>query len=191
MLVPFVYNFPEEPETVLANIRELGAEVLVFGPRQWESLASLVQARMLDAGPIRRMIYNAGMKVGYKKALERTEGQPAGPLWSLLYPLAELFVLGAVRDNLGLKKTYFALTGGAPTAPDVFRFYHAMGVQLRNDIRQHRTGPVQPTYRRPFRSRNPGPPVPVPSRIRTAAGKQGGRKRRPAPARRVRVCRVL
>jgi long-chain acyl-CoA synthetase len=169
MLVPFTYNFPEEPETVLSNIRELGAEVLVFGPRQWESLASLVQARMLDAGPIRRMIYNAGMKVGYKKALERTEGQPAGPLWNLLHPLAELFVLGAIRDNLGLKKTYFALTGGAPTAPDVFRFYHAMGLQLRNIygstemgvFSQHTGGRFDPeTLGRPYQSHPAfGPPL--------------------------------
>jgi long-chain acyl-CoA synthetase len=66
---PFIYNFPEEPETVLANIRELGAEALVFGPRQWESLASMVQARMLDAGPIRRAFYHAGMKIGMEKAM--------------------------------------------------------------------------------------------------------------------------
>jgi long-chain acyl-CoA synthetase len=49
-----------------------------------------------------------------------------------LYPPAEQLVLGPLRDNLGLKKTYYALTGGAPCAPDVFRFYHAMGVRLRN-----------------------------------------------------------
>jgi long-chain acyl-CoA synthetase len=64
LLVPFVYNFPEEPETVLANIRELGAECLVFGPRQWESLASAVQVKMNDAGPIRRFIYKAGIHIG-------------------------------------------------------------------------------------------------------------------------------
>lgn len=132
VILPLTYNFPEEPETVLANIRELGAETLVFGPRQWESLASNVQAKMLDAGPIRRLFYHAGMKVGLKKALETTEGIKAGFFWDLLYPLADWLVLGPLRDNLGLKKSYFTLTGGAPTAPDVFRFYHAMGVKLRN-----------------------------------------------------------
>ncbi|MEW6262002.1 MAG: AMP-binding protein [Thermodesulfobacteriota bacterium] len=132
VILPFTYNFPEEPETVLANIRELGAETLVFGPRQWESLASTVQAKMLDAGPIRRLFYDAGMKVGLKKALERTEGVEAGLFWNLLYPLADWLILGPLRDNLGLKKAYFTLTGGAPTAPDIFRFFHAMGVKLRN-----------------------------------------------------------
>ena len=132
LMVPVIFNFPEEPETILANIRELGAELLGFGPRQWESLASRVQARMLDAGPIRRLLYHAGMGVGMKMAAERTKGIQAGFFWRLLYPLADWLVLGALRDNLGLKKTYHATTGGAPTAPDVFLFFHAMGIKLRN-----------------------------------------------------------
>ena len=132
VILPLTYNFPEEPETILANIRELGAEILVFGPRQWESLASTVQAAMLDAGPVRRAFYQTGMKIGLKRADEQTEGLESAWFWRLLHPLAEQLVLGPLRDNLGLKKTYFALTGGAPCAPDVFRFYHAMGVRLRN-----------------------------------------------------------
>ena len=132
LLAPFVYNFPEKPETVLANIRELGAECLVFGPRQWESLASTVQVKMNDAGPIRRFFYRAGIHIGMQLALERTGEARAGILWRLLYPIADLLVLGPIRDNLGLRKTYFALTGGAPAAPETFNFFHAMGVKLRN-----------------------------------------------------------
>jgi len=132
LVVPFVLNFPEEPETVLANIRELGAEILVFGPRQWESLVSMVQANMLDAGPLRRLIYELGMKVGREVAKERTEGKKIGLWGKLLYPLADLFVLKAIRDNLGLKKTYLSVAGGTAMSPDIFRFFHTIGVKLRN-----------------------------------------------------------
>ncbi len=132
LLLPFVYNFPEEPETVLANIRELGAECLVFGPRQWESLASTVQVKMNDAGPVRRLCYKAGVHIGMKLAIERTGGTRAGIFWRLLYPVADLLVLGPIRDNLGLRKTYFALTGGAPAAPEIFNLFHALGLKLRN-----------------------------------------------------------
>lgn len=132
LLAPFIYNFPEEPETVLSNIREIGAEALVFGPRQWESLASTVQFKMNDAGWFRRSIYKAGLNIGMKVARQRTVGEHAGWIWRLLRPLAEKWVLGPIRDNLGLKKTYFALTGGAPAAPEIFNFFHALGVKLRN-----------------------------------------------------------
>jgi long-chain acyl-CoA synthetase len=132
LIAPMILNFPEEPETVMQNIRELGAEVLVLGPRQWEGLAALVQARMLDAGPIRRLFYSIGMAVGMQVALARTEGKKISPLWRILYPLADLVVLRSLRDNLGLSKAYYAFSGGAAMAPDGFRFFHALGVDLRN-----------------------------------------------------------
>ncbi|MEE4445093.1 AMP-binding protein, partial [Escherichia coli] len=43
--LPLVVNFPESPEQVLANLRELAVEAMVFAPRQWESLASTIQAK--------------------------------------------------------------------------------------------------------------------------------------------------
>ncbi len=132
LLLPFELNFPEEPETILANIRELGAGLLVFGPRQWESLASTVQSHMLDAGPLRRFIYNLGLKVGYKVAAARTERKSVNAFWYVAYPFAEQFVLKSLRDNLGLKYCYLPISGGSAMAPDVFRFFHAMGIKLRN-----------------------------------------------------------
>jgi long-chain acyl-CoA synthetase len=104
LIAPMILNFPEEPETVMQNIRELGAEVLVLGPRQWEGLAALVQARMLDAGPIRRFFYNIAMAVGIRVAAARTEGKHVSKIWKALYPLADLLVLRSLRDNLGLSK---------------------------------------------------------------------------------------
>jgi len=41
---------------VKRDLREVGPEYLLFTPRQWEMLASDVQAHMLDAGPIRRAL---------------------------------------------------------------------------------------------------------------------------------------
>ncbi len=132
LAVPLTVNFPEEPEEVLSNIRELGVEALVFSPRQWESLASMVQARMLDAGPIRRWVYRTGLRIGQDVNVSRLEGRPVPPLSRLLYPLADLAALKPLRDKLGLVRTHLAFSGGSAMAPDVFRLFHAMGVPLRN-----------------------------------------------------------
>jgi long-chain acyl-CoA synthetase len=132
LLAPFEINFPEEPETIQSNIRELGAGLLVFGPRQWESLASSVQSHMLDAGSIRRFFYDLGLKVGYKIAAGETEGKRVNILWFLVFPFADQFILKPLRDNLGLKNCYLPISGGSAMAPDVFRFFHAMGIKLRN-----------------------------------------------------------
>jgi long-chain acyl-CoA synthetase len=132
LISPMVVNFPEGPEDVLANIRELAVDALVFSPRQWENLASIVQARMLGAGPIRRALYNWGMKVGRGVYVERLEGRTPRLAARLQLPFAEALVLHHLRDNLGLGKARNAMSGGALMAPDVFRMFHAMGVKLRN-----------------------------------------------------------
>ena len=132
LLVPFVVNFPEEPETVQENIREIGTEAVVLSPRQWESLASLVAAKMMDTGPLRRACYDAGMAVGRRVNLARLYGTRAPVWWRALYLVADRLLLRHLRDNLGLQSATLALSGGSGMAPDVFRFFHTMGVPLRN-----------------------------------------------------------
>jgi len=135
-----VVNFPEGPEEVLDNIRELAVDAMVFSPRQWENLASIVQARMLGAGRVRRGLYNWGVRVGKQVYVERLEGRTP-PLWARLQlPFAEALVLHHLRDNLGLGRAEVALSGGALMAPDVFRLFHAMGVKLRNVYGATETG---------------------------------------------------
>ena len=132
LLAPMVVNFPEGPEEVLDNIRELAVDALVFSPRQWENLASIVQARMLGADRFRRALYDWGMKVGRDVHVERLEGRRPRLAARLQLPFAEALVLHHLRDNLGLGKARNAMSGGALMAPDVFRMFHAMGVKLRN-----------------------------------------------------------
>ena len=132
LIAPMVVNFPEGPEDVLTNIRELAVDALVFSPRQWENLASIVQARMLGAGKIRTAMYNWGMEVGCAVHVERLEGRKPSLAKRLQLPFAEALVLHHLRDNLGLGKAKNAMSGGALMAPDVFRMFHAMGVKLRN-----------------------------------------------------------
>lgn len=129
---PFVLNFPEEPETVLENLREIGTESLAFSPRQWEALASTVQARMLDGNFLQRFMYKQAMAIGTAVAKGRLEQKPVSLTARILYPLMYLLVLRPLRDKLGLLKTYTAICGGSAMAPDIFYFFQAMGVKLRN-----------------------------------------------------------
>ena len=44
-------NFPEEPETIVEDTREVGPNFVIYGPRQWEGLVSDIQVKMIDATP--------------------------------------------------------------------------------------------------------------------------------------------
>ncbi|MDY6852094.1 MAG: AMP-binding protein, partial [Thermodesulfobacteriota bacterium] len=67
-------NFPEKPETVQTNIREIGPEVVFFGPRLWEGLIRSVQVQILDSSWLHKLFFNAALKIGYKVADSRILG---------------------------------------------------------------------------------------------------------------------
>lgn len=132
LFVPFVVNFPEEQETVLEDIREIGTEALALTPRQWESLASFVESKMKNAGPIRRWFYEWAMAVGSRNNLALLERKKVPLKWHLLYLLADKVVLYPLRHNLGLQAIYWVASAGTGITPDVLRFFHSVGVKLRN-----------------------------------------------------------
>lgn len=132
LLVPLVINFPEGPEQVQENLRELAVQALMFSPRQWENLAATMQARMLDAGPIRRRAYDAAIAIGQRVNVARLEGRRPSLAARLAFPLADKTVLAHLRDKLGLIRADVALSGGTAMAPDIFRLFVALGVPLRN-----------------------------------------------------------
>ncbi|MGD9549579.1 MAG: long-chain fatty acid--CoA ligase [Burkholderiaceae bacterium] len=132
LITPLVVNFPEAPDQVLPNLRELAPHIVLFGPRQWENIAATIEARMLDAGWLARRVYRWGLRVGHDVHVARLEGRAAPLAARLLLPLAEALVLHPLRDQFGFIHSKIAVSGGTAMAPDVFRLFHAMGVGLRN-----------------------------------------------------------
>ena len=126
-----VLNFPEEPETVRQNIREIAPEMLFYNSRLWDSLVGMVQVRMNDATWLNRTLYRRFLPVGYRMADAKFGGEAAGPGLRAAYALGDRFVFGPLRDQLGLSRVRAAYTAGASLSPDAMRFFHALGVNLK------------------------------------------------------------
>lgn len=131
LMVGFRVNCPERPETVQDNIREIAPHFLVAPPRIWENLVSLVQVKMEDATFVKRTLYKLLMPIGYEVARRRMERQPLGVWLRLLHALGEVCVFGPLRDHLGFRRIRAAYTGGAALGPEVFVFFRALGVNLK------------------------------------------------------------
>jgi len=131
LAIGFTINFPEEPETALHDIREIGPKVLFAPPRIWEGLNSTVQVKVMDTTPFKRFLYERLMPIGYKTAeLRLNEGRmPLG--WRVLHFFADLLLFRPLKDRLGLLQLRSGTTGGAALGPEVFRFFHAIGVRLK------------------------------------------------------------
>ena len=113
-------NFVEETETMMSDMREIGPTFALLAPRVWENIAADVQARMMDATPLKQKLFKLGMKQGME-ALE--QGRQSR--------FAHWLLFRALKDRLGFTHLRSAATGGAALGPDTFKFFLAMGVPLR------------------------------------------------------------
>ena len=126
-----VVNFPEEPETVQENIREIGPATVLLGARQWEGLISMVQMKMNDADPIQGLVFKLCMPIGNKVAGYKLKQEKIPWIWAFLYKLTEWICFRQIRDYLGVKKVRLAATGGAPLGPDAMTWLHALGINIK------------------------------------------------------------
>jgi len=153
-----VVNFPERPETVQENIREIGAQILFWGPRNWESINRLIQAKMIDTTRFKRFIYNLFLPVGYRVADIKMAGGKASPLWQFLNSIADWLLFRNLKDKVGLAKVRVATTAAAPISPDVIRYFQAIGVNIKQIYGGSEHGLVTATRADDIQPETTGPP---------------------------------
>jgi long-chain acyl-CoA synthetase len=127
----FTLNFPEDSETVQHDIREIGPQVLFSPPRIYEQMVRTVQVKVLDAPALKRRVYGWARKVGDEVAERRFAKQPVPGALRLKQRLADWLVFRKLRDHLGLARIRHAYSGGAALGPDHLRFFHGIGVNLK------------------------------------------------------------
>lgn len=140
-------SFPEDAATQRADLREIGPHVMFSPPRIWESMLSEVQVRIDEAGWLKRKVFGFGYDVGDKVAERRLRGRRLGLGTKVVAAVADWVALRPVRDQLGLTRIRRCYTGGAPLGPDVFRFFHAIGVNLKQIYGQTEICGIAVTHR--------------------------------------------
>jgi long-chain acyl-CoA synthetase len=124
-------NFAESIDTVPDNLREVAPAVFFAVPRIWEKFYSAVALRMHEATLAGRLAYNWAIGVGMRMAECRIEGRRPTLAHRLLYRVADFLVLDNIRRSIGLHRTRGAATGAAPIAPELIKWYLALGLDLR------------------------------------------------------------
>jgi long-chain acyl-CoA synthetase len=131
LMAGFTLNFPEEPETVLANLREIAPHAVFSSARFYEQMVRTVQVKYLDASRVKRKVYERALDIGYRLADFKLARRPAPVPWRVLGLLADQAVHKKLRDHLGLARIRNAYSGGSALGPDYYRFFHAIGVNLK------------------------------------------------------------
>jgi long-chain acyl-CoA synthetase len=131
LLVGFVANCPESPETVQRDLRELGPTVVIAPPRIWENLLTSLRVRATDASPLKRKLFAYYQRRAERAEQFQSENENPSLTMRLGSALGEYLVYGPVRDQLGFRRARLVYTGGAPLGPDTFRFFRSFGVNLK------------------------------------------------------------
>jgi len=124
-------NFPEEPETVQENIREIGPTILFFAPRLWENINRMIQAKVTDTSALRKWIYHLLLPLGYKTAEYCSSKKGLGLFWRILYHIANWVLFRPLRDRVGLSRIRCAYTAGSAVSPDILNYFQAIGVNIK------------------------------------------------------------
>ena len=147
LVAGFPVNFPERAETVRRDLREIGATIMLAPPRIWEKMLADLQVRLDDSTRLKRWVYRVLAPVGGRTADARLRGRPA-PWWlRAAYALAYALLFRKIKDHLGLSRLRCVYTGGAALGPDAFRFFRALGVDIKQVYGQTETSGIAVMHR--------------------------------------------
>lgn len=128
-------SFVESMETLGQNLREVSPTVFCSVPRIWEKFLSVMEIRMSDSTPFKRALYRTAVGVGLRY-VKSEKGGGARTLLSLLYWPLYWLVLYHLKRQLGFERVRLAVCGAAPASPELFLYYNALGIPLREGYGQ-------------------------------------------------------
>lgn len=121
-------NFGESIRTVQEDLREVAPSMFLGVPRIWEKLHSSIHIKLLEAGRIRRALferaYAACEPFAEKNIADRTLSE------KIKFRLSYWLIFRALQNFIGLRKTRIAMTGAAPISPAIVHFFRTIGVPL-------------------------------------------------------------
>jgi long-chain acyl-CoA synthetase len=132
IVVGLCVNCPESPDTAVEDRREIGTTYAFAPPRVFENMLTLTMVRMEDAGALKRKVFkffiDHANKVG-EKILNGEKG--VSPLDRFLWKLGDLLVYAPLKNRFGLTNIKVGYTAGEAIGPEIFKFYRAIGVNLK------------------------------------------------------------
>ena len=126
-----VMNFPESLETVRENVREIAPQRVLYNSRLWDALLGTIQVRMAESSWVNRKLYALFLPIGQRLADRKLAGEAVSPGLRLAYRIGDWCLFHPLRDKLGFTKLRAAYTAGGALSPDAMRFFHALGINLK------------------------------------------------------------
>ena len=130
-VIGFCVNCPENPETVMTDLKEIGPTYYFAPPAIYETVLTKVMIRMEDASKIKRSMFNYFMELAKTVGIRILDGKPVSFSEKFLYSVGKILVYGPLRNNMGLSRTRLAYTAGEAIGPEIFEFFRSLGINIK------------------------------------------------------------
>jgi long-chain acyl-CoA synthetase len=110
-------------------------------PRLYEKIYARVLDRVRSSSAVRRRLFYWGKAVGEKYVDQKLGRGGVSPAIAAQQWLADKLVFGKLRSRTGGRIRFF-ISGGAPLAPEIARFFHAAGMPILEGYGLTETSPV-------------------------------------------------
>jgi len=131
LVAGFSMACPENADTAMQDLREIGPSFYFAPPRTLEMLLTRVMIRMEDAGFLKRKMFHYFIGVARRYGERILNGQQVALTGRLLYAIGNILVYAPLKNVLGFSRVRVAYTAGEAIGPDLFAFYRSIGLNLK------------------------------------------------------------
>ena len=135
--IAYVENFDQ----VSLAMSEVRPSIALSVPRLYEKMYARVLENALAGGALKRRIFFWARAVADRWANEKLAGREPGALLGLQYSLAQRLVFSKLKARTGGRLRFF-VSGGAPLAPEINKFFYAAGLTILEGYGLTETSPV-------------------------------------------------
>ncbi len=127
----FCVNCPENADTMMTDLREIGPTYYFAPPRVFETQLTNVMIRMEDASRFKKWLFDTFMAHARKVGPAILDGKPVGAWDRIKYALGDLSIYGPLKNTLGFSRVRVGYTAGEAIGPEIFDFYRSLGINLK------------------------------------------------------------
>ncbi len=125
----FTLAFLRDPLRTADAILEVRPTVLPSVPRVYEKVYAAITAKFAEEKGAKRRLIDWALRVGHDVSGRIQRDEPIPRTLAVRHAIASRLVFSKVRERLG-GRIRICVSGAAPLAPEILRFFHALGVLI-------------------------------------------------------------